>query len=255
MMSDESGTLIGMVALKSPSLPAASAIASAFSRRCPNSSIDNDIDDKGGTFVFRLDGNMAAIYLLPVPIPWSDLEGPCATAWWWPDATERMKSHTAHAIVALMGDSCDVIQRHIQLTHLVAAVAATADAAGVYWGSGTVVHEPQAFVEQSAGLSRDDVEPQLWIDMRLEQNDDGSYRYFTTGMASFGHLEIEIDRATLEPEEILEFCYAIINYILTSGNTVKHGETLGRSAEEKIKVTHESSMWDREGKVMKLAFS
>ena len=28
---------------------------------------------------------------MPAPIPWSNLEGPCATAWWWPDATEKMK--------------------------------------------------------------------------------------------------------------------------------------------------------------------
>jgi hypothetical protein len=253
-MSDKTKTWIGMVALNSPLLPEVSVITAAFSQRCSDYRVSDDIEEQDHTRLFKLDGNLVAISLMPLPIPWRDLEGPCATAWWWPEATARMKSHKAHVMVALMGDSGDLITRHIQLTHLVAAIAATADAAGVYWGSGTVVHEPQAFQEQSAGLSPDNLEPQLWIDMRLAQNDDGSYRYFTTGMSFFDHLEIEIDRATLDPEEILDFCYSIINYILTSGVTIKHGETIGRSAREKIKVTHERSMWDREGKVMKLAF-
>jgi hypothetical protein len=253
MMSDESKVLLGMVALNSATLPEASAIAASFAKRCPECTVPDDIEEKDGTFVFRVSGNMAAISLMPAPIPWSDLEGPCATAWWWPEATERMKSHTAHVIVALMGKSGDVIQRHLQLTHLVAAIAAQADAAGVYWGSGTVVHEPQAFQEQSAKLSPDNLEPQLWIDMRLEQNDDGSYRYFTTGMPAFGQPEIEIDRTTGAPAEIFDFCYSIINYILTRGVQIKHGETMGRSADEKIRVTHGESMWGREGKVLKLA--
>ena len=254
-MPDQSTALIGMVALNSQSLPAASAIMNAFSERCPNASVEGDIEEKDGTFVFTLNGNTTAVSLMPAPIPWSELEGPCVTAWWWPEAPQRLKSHTAHVLVMLMGDSGDVIERHILLTHLVAAIATTADAAGVYWGSGTVVHEPQAFAEQSADLSPEHIEPQLWIDMRIEENEDGSFCFFTTGMESFGQLEVEIDRATLEPKEIFDFCYSIIHYILTSGKTIKHGETIGRSAEEKIQVTHEHSMWDREGDVMKLAFS
>ncbi len=255
IVSDESKTLIGMVALNSPSFPEASVIITTFSQRCPDPSAEDNVNEKDDMFTFGLGGNRVAIFLMPAPIPWPDLEGPCATAWWWPDATEKMKAHVAHVIVALMGGAGNAIQRHIHLTHLVAAVAANADAAGVYWGAGTVVHEPQVFQSQSVELSADKIDPQLWIDMRLEQNDDGSYRYFTTGMQSLGHLEIEIDRVTREATEIFEFCYSIIVYLLTSGETIKPGETLGRSAGEKIKVAHSSSMWEREAKVMKLIFS
>jgi hypothetical protein len=90
--------------------------------------------------------------------------------------------------------------------------------------------------------------------MRLEQNEDGSFRYFTTGMKSFGCLEIEIDHAQRLPEEILNFGYDIVSYVLRRGATLGNGDTFGRSAEEKIKVRHKPSMWDR-GTTMKLEFS
>src|SRR5271155_560041 len=36
------------------------------------------------------DGARGAIIMLPAPIPWSDLEGPCSWAYWWPEAAESM---------------------------------------------------------------------------------------------------------------------------------------------------------------------
>jgi hypothetical protein len=249
-----SNTLIAMVALNSPRLPEPSRILATLQERCPDCPVPGDMTQKEGTLIFHLDDLMAAATLIPAPIPWSDLEGPCATAWWWPEATEQMSAHKDHVIVALMGASGSPVERHILLTQLVAAIAANADAAGIYWGAGTVVHEPIAFQEQSAELSPDNLAPHLWVDMRLEQNEDGSLRYFTTGMESFGCLEIEIDRSRRQPQEILDFCYGIVSYVLTSGATIRDGETIGRSAKEKIKVYHKPSMWGR-GTAMKLEFT
>jgi hypothetical protein len=246
-------TLLAMVALNTPELPAPATVLATFAERCPDAPAPGDLGEQDGIVIFHLDDEMVAISLMPAPIPWSDLEGPCATAWWWPEATERMRGHNSHVIVALMGGSDVVVERHLRLSHLIAAVAAHADAAGVYWGAGTVVHEPAAFVEQTANLTPKRLEPLLWIDMRLEQNKDGSFRYFTTGLAAFGHLEIEIDRSRREPKEIFDFCYGIVKYVLT-GAVIKDNETIGRSAEEKIRVRHQPSMFDR-GTVMKLAFT
>jgi hypothetical protein len=247
-----SDTLVAMVALNSPCLPELARILATLRERCPDYPPPSDPGQKDDSLVFHL-GDSMAVALMPAPIPWSDLEGPCATAWWWPEATERMQRHNSHIIVALLGGSGSPVERHLLLTHLVAAVAAHADAAGIYWGAGTVVHEPSAFQEQAADLSAGNLAPQLWVDMRLVQNEDGSLRYFTTGMQPFGCLEIEIDQSRRPPEEILDFCYGIVSYVLMRGATIGDGETVGRSAEEKIQVRHQPSMWDR-GTVMKLEF-
>lgn len=110
-MADDSNVLLAMVALNSATLPEASVVTASFAERCPECTVPGDIEAKDGTLVFRLNGNMAAVSLMPAPIPWSDLEGPCATAWWWPEATTRMKAHKAHVIGksrSLMNRPCGV---------------------------------------------------------------------------------------------------------------------------------------------------
>ncbi len=71
-------------------------------------------------------------------------------------------------------------------------------------------------------------------------------------MHAFSQLEIEIERTSLGAEPLLDLIYPTIDYILTSGVRIRPGETLGRSAKEKIKVTHGPSMFESRDKVMKL---
>jgi hypothetical protein len=252
-MSQDGSTHLAMIALKSAKIPGSSDIIAEFEKRCPDGPKLTATDKQDTTCMFDLGGRTAFVSLMPAPIPWSDLEGPCATAWWWPEAADCLQNHRYHAIVGFMGEDDDLVRNHIWLSQLVSAAAVISDAAGIYWGSGTVVHEPQAFADTTAELEPDDVNPSLWIDMRLEQNEDESYRFFTTGLSAFGQPEMEIDRSERPPEDILNFCFDIIAYLLNSRVTIGNGETVGRSADEKVRVTYAPSMWERAGDVMKLA--
>ena len=202
--------------------------------------------------VFNFRDGMIAVALMPGPIPWSDLEGPCATSWWWEEATEKMRGHKYHFIVTVMGGTMSPVERRLILTNLVGAVIRNTDAVGVYWAEGTVVHEPTAFLEQSEGISETQIPGRLWIDLRLEKNDDDSFRCFTTGLAPLGHLEIEVPRcAALKPQELLEFVGDTACYMVNSSTPIADNETLGRTATEKFKVRHARSMFDR-GTVMRI---
>jgi hypothetical protein len=252
--SNNAYSLVAMVALNTPSLPPPVVLFQGF-KALSGVSIDlTSLQSKNGTIVFEIGNDNVAIALMPTPIPWSNLEGPCATAWWWPDATEKMKCHTSHVLVGLVGDKGDLIQRCISLTHLTAAVAEQVDAAGIYWGSGTLVHEPQVFIEQAKEISLNDLPLLLWIDFRLEQNDDGSYRLFTTGMKIFDQKEIEITHSRKSPREIFNFVHAIADYVITSKKSIQAGETIGRSEVEKVRVNYAPSMWDAKTTVMTLDF-
>lgn len=183
--TDKTRSLLAMVALNSPSLPSPQALF----KMLPQADVDeNSLHAKNDVYVFGLGEDNATVALMPVPIPWSNLEGPCATAWWWSEASEKMKNHTHHVLVALLGQGDDLVKRYMTLTQLTAAVASLTDAAGVYWGSGTLVHDPQVFIEQTDNMTSDDLPLHLWIDFRLETNDDGSCRLFTTGMKAFGKM-------------------------------------------------------------------
>jgi hypothetical protein len=253
-MAEKPKPILAFVALDSAQLLPAGAILAEFEKRCGECHQAEASARDATTITFDLDGCPAFVSLMPAPIPWSELEGPCATAWWWPEASERMRGHTHHAVVGLLGDTGDIVKNHIWLSQLVAAVATQADAAGIYWGAGTVVHEPRAFADRASELALDDVEPQLWVDMRLEQDDDGAYRFFTTGLSALNYPEVEIEGSRRDPREILEFAYDVICYLLNRRAKVADGETVGRTADEKVAATFGPSMWQREGEVMKLAF-
>lgn len=243
-----------MVALNTPSLPSPAVLTQGF-KVLSGISIDlASLRSKSGNVVFEIGKDNAAVALMPAAIPWSNLEGPCATAWWWPDATEKMRYHASHILVALVGNQGDLIQRSINLTYLTAAVAAHVDAAGVFWGGGTLVHDPLDFVEQAKQLSPNYLPWHLWIDFRLEQNDEGSIRLFTTGMKTFNQKEIEIPHSTQLPADIFSFANAIADYVLTSEKTIEDGETVGRSEDEKVRVSYAPSMLDSQITVMQLDF-
>jgi hypothetical protein len=251
---DKTKLLMAMVALEEPSLLAPAALLANL-KAVPGLAVDlNSVQTKEDNFVFGLGKDTAAVALVPTPIPWSNLEGPCATAWWWPEAAERMRGHTSHILAALAGDTGNAIQRHIALTHLTAIAAAHTQPAGIYWTAGRVVHDPDVFIEQVQELSADDLPLHLWVDFRLEDNDDGTHRLFTTGMTAFGKPEIEIPGSRKQRNEIYDFAYTVADYVITNPANIESGHTFGRSPEEKVQASYQPSMWDKSMTVLRLEF-
>ena len=245
---------LAIIALNTPAVLSPLALVQGF-KALSGASVDlASLHSKDGCIVFGIGNDWATIAVMPAPIPWSNLEGPCATAWWWPDATETMKRHGGHILVALVGETGHVLQRCLTLTHLTAAIALLTDATGIYWGGGTLVHEPQVFIGQAKDISLGNLPLHLWIDFRLEQNEDGSCRLFTTGMKVFDKMEIEIPHSTKAPAEILNLAHAIAEYVLTSEKMIREGETIGRSESEKVKVSYAPSICDSEITAMRLDF-
>ena len=250
-------TAIAMVATSTTRLPAASQIAAScglstvgsggllgflFGRKAAKSK-DHEWRDTNLILEFR--DAMLAVSLMPAPIPWDGLEGPCVTSWWWPEATERMRAHKYHFIVALIGGSIESVERRVILTKAVRAVVRDSDAVGVYWGEGTVVHNPREFVRQAKSVDVRNIPGPLWIDVRVEKNPDGSFRCFTTGLAPLGFLEIEVKSSRLPPGDLMCFIGDTACYIVNGRKHIKAGETMGRSATEQYKVRHDASMFDR----------
>lgn len=252
--NDPSHAIVAMLALSSETMPKPSDLVNALKLRLPGGPEPEDIEGEDGTITFHLGSSIAAISLMPTPIPWSELEGPCATAWWWPDAAEEMRHHKNHIIIALMGSDESLLSRHIVLSQLVAAVATLTDAVGVYWGAGGLVHEVAEFIEQCDELTIENSLPHLWVDLRVEENDDGSLCFFTTGLEPFDQFELEIERSNQSAEEILDLCYSVVHYLISSGAKIQDGESVGRSGEERVPVTHRPSKWDADRTVLSLEF-
>jgi hypothetical protein len=255
MKMDDVLSVDAMIAVSSPVLPHPSTFLQQLVARCPDVEIELEGEENENTFTFTIAGNKAIVALVTKQIPWTDLEEQCAVAWWWPEATQTMQAHTAHVLVAILGDNGSALERYVHLTHLTAVVTEKTESLGVLFGSGSVVHPAKAFVSRSEGVSQENVDPLLWIDMRVEQNDDGSLRFYSLGMTFLGMHELEIDSVWLEAEELLDFAYSTIAYILASGEVIMEGETIGRSEDEVVVASYVPSMWNSERTVLKLGFS
>jgi len=207
---------------------------------------------KGLVITIPLDGPFALISLMPGPIPWSDLGPACAASWMWPDAADTLRGCKAHLVVIVMGPA-NPIQANVLLTLVTAAAAEATDAPGVYWGSAGMVHDGAEFAEEGAVASPDDLPVLLWVRMNLSVQDglcDGS----TLGMEPLGHMEFEVHASKHTPEEVGEIMTMAASYVLDQGPVLKHRQTFGRSAAEKISILHGPSKWDKDRRVIVLGY-
>ena len=252
-MSDTDAEPLGlaMICLSAPALPTVEALGSALEALGEGPSVENaKLEDEVLSFDFG--GATAFVSLMPGPIPWEDLEGPCATAWHWEEAESVLREHKAHLIVVLTGNAGDAIEQHLRLTRLVAAAAEASEALGVYWGGAPLVQPREAFFEVAQEAGRDNLPLELWVEQRLFSSAPETVSVFTAGMDKLGAMEVEVREAHGDPSEVMALVYGIAQYLVLNGNVIQDGDTVGGSEEERVTARHVDSEWERAGKVLLL---
>jgi hypothetical protein len=251
MAESEKDTALAFVLTRTQRLPRLENVLQALRDNVGDGVVPQQVQWEGTNAVFSVADAMVTVAMMPAPYPWEDLEGPCATSFWWPDVTSVLRGHQFHVLCGVIGGSFTPLERRVILTHVVRAVARTTDAIGVYWAEGTVVHEVKQFIEDSAGVAIDQVNLTLWIDVRIEPNGDGTCRCFTTGLTPLGHMEIEVERTKRAPDDLWGFIGDTASYMVERNIHFKNNETVGSSAAERFKIHHAPSMFDR-GTVLKI---
>ena len=104
-----------------------------------------------------------------------------------------------------------------------------------FYASGTVF-EPGFYIEASTVMKEDTLPILNWIYFGFTRGKQGPGIY-TYGMTAFGKDELEILDSRMSPEELSEFLYDVVYYILESDVTLRDGETIGMSEEQKLAIT------------------
>ena len=244
--------LVAMVALRDKVLPPASRVLELLQdtlREIPPVSVIKETEDR---MTLALGDATATLSLEAAPIEAEGLQVACRTAWYWPEATERFRGHAAHVPVVLLAEDEDRVNAALVLTSLVAAVAASSSAVGVYWAASGLVQPPEAFISSCQEGDEELLPLNLWIDFRLVEADDGAYSLGTTGLEDFGLPEIEVPPSRHTPELVLERAFKMAHYLLENGPILEDGETVELSDEEKLVVHFGPSMWDPSLSVLRL---
>ncbi len=247
---------MALIALGRSELPSFDAIATAYRDLFPEAAPLVASQATDGLVTFTIDDFTAAATLVPRPIPASQLEGPAATAWYWPDAAEALAGHTAHLLVTLIDEGGRPLEKALALTRLTAAIAAAAPSVGVFWGPGRLVHPPAAFVDQAQTARSHNLPLFLWIDFRVEPAGDGtSVRLFTTGLDALGAEELEVEAFHGDPRELVGFVYNVAHYLLDRRKVINDGDTIGLTDAVQVTAHRGPSMLGGDLDVLRLSFA
>ena len=215
---------------------------------------DKEIDK--GILSFNTGSALVAIAIISVPIPWSDLEGPCATSVLWPDSKDQLQKQKFHLIVTVSSDEITVIELSKLLTQITAAlIAVTNNALGVFWSNAAMVIPSDIFIEFATKILPQGPPIHIWIDFRVGMNNSGQSNGFTTGLATLGLQEIEAINSPESVANLRERLTGIAEYLILNGLVIKDCDTVGEDSNEMIKVFYEKSNFGHDGEILSLSYS
>ena len=216
----------------------------------PAEEADGDLPN----LVTEVDNMMVIVSLMPGPVPGGEAVEHAKNNFQWPEAVAVTESHQAHAMVAVMSNQGQPITEVATLqTKLCASCLRLPNAIAIN-AAGTVF-EPEFYVE-SAKLSIEDERFPIFnhVFFGIYSTDDGkTVSGYTYGLESLGKQDLEIINSPNGPEEVFNLLQAVASYVIMYDVVLKHGETLGFSAEQKLPIT-ESNAVATTGKTLKIGF-
>jgi hypothetical protein len=247
--------IISALLLEGESFPVDEFLKQIASGQIAGEDVSEISHDEGDVFSFNVGDDLFALIVMPVPYPASDLDGPLATSWMWPQdpPIESVKRHRSHLLITMTGGAGDPVQWRLMLTAVTAIAAKQPGVMAVFWPESSLVIYPPVFIDMAEEINTVQAPPlYLWVDLRASINRDGTTCMFTAGLAALGHMEIEIPSIDMSPGDLREWLLNIMYYLLEKGPVLKDGETIGMSAEHKVRIRHCRSSFGHPGKVIRL---
>ena len=233
MKMDEKGTFLGFILLREKKWDS----AGFFERLRKNWDIvpEDDIDTDGEkTFVFPYKKMMISVSFIPAPVPDGEAETNAKYNYLWKEAAEQTAKHTAQIIVAVTAGDGDI--RENARTYVKLCDSCIDDnTVGVY--ANGVVYQPEFYAEMAQVIKHGELPVFDLVWLGLTNIGNGRVNGYTMGLENFGKYEIEVLECTDTPSKLIDFLISITSYVLEEDATLKDGETIGFSEEQKLKIT------------------
>ena len=213
------------------------------------------IEEDSNVIVMCGDEAVGVLVHVPAPVPEGEAEECADGNFFWPGGREEVAQHRSHVVVASLhnGDATPV-QTALAVSRLALVALELFDGIGVYWGNACVCHSRHVFELFCNEMSPDHLPLPVWLRFDLFRASDDAIGVCTTGMAQFGLMEIEVDRCTMSPRDLCEFVADLAHYLVLNGPVIQDGNTVGQSADQRIRVRHLPSMMRNGQMVYKLIF-
>jgi hypothetical protein len=198
------------------------------------------------------DGLTTFVALIAAPIPNGEAESAArfSVAAFSPQSGPP-PPHAAHLIVTSMGadqgaSRVDTLLRH---TRIVAATAVAYGALAVYEGNAQATHPTPFYVDVATSMERPIM---LWTGVSLAQQGARTSILTLGAQNMLGVPDMMITVTQGGGNDALLFALDMLGYVMDRGSPLPEGDTVGRTAEEKLRVQYVPSPIDPTRMVVKL---
>jgi hypothetical protein len=206
----------------------------------------------GDALTLEAGAGQAVVMLIPSPVPKGEADEAARYSISALNGKWKLPPHKAHLIVTLHGEG-DAMTRLSALTSILAAVAEVSPAVGIYCGDAGATHDPRFFRE----LARSRTTPSrlaLWtgISIAREDNEDKRYSLLSLGMKQFELPDLLLVVPPAKTDDAIPFMLELLGMVVESGKPLPEGDTVGRSATEKLPVHYVTSPVDPKARVWRV---
>lgn len=248
------GSFLGFVLLSTPEFDEAAfraVLKEDWEIEYPEETEEEESEESHeGTVVFHVNEMMVTIGLMDTKVPNGEAE-------YWANSNfitrdesiAAAKAHQAHLIVAVLGG-----EKPLQAGELYVKVAASclkaSNALGIYQCN--TVWLPEDFI-QSANFMKEGEIPQPALVFTGLHQDENGVSCWTSGMRAFGKEEMEVINSSQSSYDVYGMMLNISAYLLEEGATLRDGETIGLTADQKLTITLSDGVYV-EGKSLKIGY-
>jgi hypothetical protein len=132
-----------------------------------------------------------------------------------------------------------------------AAITQASHAVGVYWGSAGATHNAEFFTSTAR---RTGIMPRitLWTGLSVVGEQDGRMSILSHGMKQLNLPDLLLVAPKSAGNNALEVFFDLLAYVAERGEQLPEGDTVGRTADEKLPVHYVSSPVDPTKKVWRV---
>lgn len=233
------GSFAGFVLLSSPEWDKDKFLADFYEDwgiKMTENAHDDDPEDDGKLVYADVEGMHAVVGLIEAPVPNGEAEYWAQGNYMWKEGVGIVGTHKAQLIVCILSDTDDILAKG-KLYVKLAASALKQDNALAFYNEGAVFPPDmyQAFCEpmKNGALPLLNL---VWFGIFGNDKEIGVYTY---GMRRMGkeEMEVYVPKETADLNKIRSFLLDIVDYVLSGNVTLKDGETIGFSAEQKLPIT------------------
>lgn len=242
--------IVGMILLEDPNSLDMEGVITDLKKSWNLTITSKDLGESAS--VLNINGYNIAIANMPVAIPGDEASTAAAYNYFWENGVEETKKHKGHIILAITNAGKDPVAENILFNQVAASILRNSNAIGLYLGNRTLMLEKEFYLTNSEILSEGDLPLYNWIYFGLRA-ENGRQSVYTYGLADFGKQEMEIVNSTKDLEDLSQLMYNMASYVIAYDVTLKDGETIGMSADQKLKISLSKGKF-LEGKTLKIDY-